>query len=133
VPRQLMKPRRPSVILVALLMSACFSSGQTQLEPGTGIEGVITITPIRPGPVREGVSSSAPLANTAFAVENEKAAVASFTTDDQGRFHVSLTPGHYVVSLKEKKGRIGRFGPVDVDVAPDKMTKVEWRCDSGMR
>ncbi len=115
------------------MMSACFSLGQTPPESGTGIEGVITVAPFHPGPSREGVSDSGPLAKVAFAVENEKGIVTSFTTDDQGRFRVSLPPGHYTVSMKEKKHAIGRSGPFQVDVVAGKMTTVAWQCDSGMR
>ncbi len=94
---------------------------------------MITISPIHPGPTRVGVPNSGPLASTAFNVESEKGVVASFTTDDQGRFRVSLSPGHYTVSVKEKKGGIGRRGPFEVDVGAGKMTKVVWQCDTGMR
>jgi len=117
-------------------MSSSFSWAQTEATPtpqSTGIEGVITIGPTHGGPIRPGIPSSKPLANATFVVENEKSAVASFTTDDQGRFRVSLAPGHYVVSLKDKKGGIGRYGPFDVDVVAGQMTKVEWHCDTGMR
>src|SRR5213592_1181723 len=92
----IMQFRKFRIILVLLVMSSCFSSGQTQSEPGTGIEGVITFGPTQGGPIRPGIPSSAPLANATFVVENEKGAVASFTTDGQGRFRVSLTPGHSV-------------------------------------
>ena len=74
-----------------------------------------------------------PLANATFVVENKKGTATSFTTDDQGRFRISLAPGHYTVSLKDKKGGIGRYGPFDVDVVAGHMTKVEWQCDTGMR
>jgi hypothetical protein len=121
------------LILMLLVMSVSFSSGQTQPESATGIEGVMTIAPARPGPTREGIPNSAPLANIPFAVQNEKGIVASFTTDDQGLFHISLAPGHYTVTRKDRSGGIGHFGPFEVDVAAGKMTKVEWRCDSGMR
>ena len=60
-------------------------------------------------------------------------AVASFKTDDQGHFRVSLPPGHYTVSRKSGQSRIGRFGPFDVDVTAGQVTKVQWSCDSGMR
>jgi len=66
-------------------------------------------------------------------VENEKGAVASFVTDDQGHFRISLPPGHYTVSIKEKKPAIGRYGPFEVDVVTGQMTKVQWHCDTGMR
>jgi hypothetical protein len=102
-------------------------------QVGTGIEGVITISPIHGGPVRPGIPSSKPLANTPFSVSNETGTVTEFTTDDQGRFKVALPPGHYIVSKKGWQKGIGRYGPFDVDVAGGQVTKVEWRCDSGMR
>ncbi len=119
-----------------LLICAGLASAQTPTatpETGTGVEGVITLGPTHPGPVRPGMISSKPLANATFVVGNEKGAVATFTTDDQGRFRISLAPGHYTVSLKDKKGGIGRYGPFDVDVVAGQMTKVEWQCDTGMR
>jgi len=51
------------------------------------------------------------------------------TTDDDGRFRVSLPPGHYRVSLKGKKAGVGKYGPFEVNVAAD--TSVQWQCDSG--
>jgi hypothetical protein len=97
------------------------------------VEGVITISPARPGPVRADEPASVPLAKATFAVENNGTEVASFTTDDQGRFQLSLQPGHYKVLLKGRKSGIGRFGPFEVDVTSGKMTNVQWQCDSGMR
>jgi hypothetical protein len=114
-------------------MCAGFSAGQTQSGSETGIEGIITITPARPGPARADAASSIPLANAAFVVENDTGAVASFTTDGEGRFRTSLAPGHYKVSLKGRTTGVGRFGPFDVDVVAGKMTQVQWRCDSGIR
>jgi len=127
VPRRELGP-----VLLLIVMANCFSSAQTQSESATGIEGVITIAPIHPGPVREGVPSSAPLANAAFTVANEKGTVTSFTTDAQGRFRISLAPSRYQVSQNGKTG-IRRCGPVEVDIVVGKMTTVEWQCDSGMR
>jgi len=121
------------IALAVLIMCAGFSSGQTQSGPATGIEGVITISPSQPGPTRADVPNSQALANAAFAVENQSGEVASFTTDDQGRFRMALAPGHYKVSLKGKTRSIGRFGPFEVDVVPGQVTKVQWQCDSGIR
>lgn len=129
-----MQFRKFRIILVLLVMSGCFSSGQTQSGSGTGIEGVITFGPTQGGPIRADTPSSKPLANATFVVENEKGAeVASFTTDDQGRFRVPLTPGHYAVSKEGKKHGIGHYGPFDVDVAAGRMTNVQWECDTGIR
>jgi hypothetical protein len=116
-----------------LVMAACLSVGQTPSGSGTGIEGVITISPAQPGPTRADAPSSQPLANTAFVVENEKGEGASFTTDDQGRFRISVPPGHYKVSIKGRKHTIGHYGPFEVDVVPGKMANVRWECDSGIR
>ena len=115
-----------------LVMAASVFAEQSPSGTETGLEGVITISP-RYGPIRADSPGSKPLANAAFAVENEKGEVASFTTDDQGRFRTSLAPGHYKVSLKGRKMTIGRFGPFEADVVPGKMTKVQWECDSGIR
>ncbi len=129
-----MQFRKFRIILVVLIMSACFSSGQTPSESGTGIEGVIMFGPTQGGPIRADIPSSKPLANATFVVENEKGAeVASFTTDDQGRFRVPLTPGHYTVSKEGKKRGIGHYGPFDVVVLAGQMTRVEWECDTGIR
>ena len=122
-----------SIILGLVFMDACACTGQTPAGGESGIEGVITISPARPGPIRADEPGSVPLPNATFAVENNNGEVASFITDDQGRFRASLPPGHYKVSLKGRKSGIGRFGPFEVDVVSGKMTKVQWECDSGIR
>ena len=123
-----------ALFLALLLMNGNLSSGESEAARGTGIEGTVTVSPIRPGPIRKGseAPTSAPLPNAIFSVVNEKGTVTSFTTDGEGRFRLSLSPGHYVVSLAEN--RFPRpCGPFEIDIEPGKMTKVEWRCDSGMR
>jgi hypothetical protein len=122
-----------STAVAVLIMCAGFLPGQTQSGSETGIEGVITIDPTRPGPVRADAPSSRPLANTTFVVENQKGETTSFTTDDQGHFRTLLAPGHYKVSLKGRTSSIGRYGPFEVDVVAGQTTKVQWQCDSGMR
>jgi len=114
-------------------MAVCASTGQTPSAGESGIEGFITVSPAHPGPTRIDAAGSVPLANATFVAENNNAEVTSFTTDDKGHFRAALPPGHYKVSLKGRKTSIGRFGPFEVDVAPGKMTNVEWNCDSGIR
>jgi hypothetical protein len=116
-----------------MVMTVWGSTGQTPPAGQSGIEGVITISPTNPGPVRIDAAGSMPLAKATFAVEKNNAEVTSFITDDQGRFRVSLPPGHYKISLKGRKSSIGRFGPFETDVAPGKMINVQWECDSGIR
>ena len=121
-------------MLILAIMCAPFAFGETPSAAETGVEGVITISPVHPGPVRADAPGSGPLANASFVVKDQKDTAASeFTTDDQGHFRVLLPPGHYKVSLKGRKGGPGRFGPFDVEVVAGKMTKVQWECDSGIR
>ena len=129
-----MKLSAISTVLMLLVMCAVFLPGPTQAGSETGIEGVITIAPAAPGPVRADAPASVPLANATWLVKNDKGAVAKeFTTDDQGRFQTSLPPGRYTVSLKGKKTGVGHFGPFEVDVVAGQITRVQWQCDSGIR
>ena len=114
-------------------MAICTVPGQTSSGGESGIEGVISISPARPGPVRVDEVGSVPLANATFVIENNSREITSFTTDDKGHFRAAVPPGHYKVSLKGRKTSIGRFGPFEVEVGPGKMTNVQWECDSGMR
>lgn len=102
-------------------------------QAATGVAGAITLHNISAGPVRQGVPDSRPLANTTFVVKKDDLTVASFTTDEQGRFRISLPPGHYLITKKDWKSRVGFFGPFEIDVAPGEMKNVEWKCDTGMQ
>jgi hypothetical protein len=120
-------------VTLTFVVMTVFVSAQTPSAGETGIEGVITIGPVKAGPVRADSPGSQPLANTAFVVENEKSEVASFTTNEQGRFRTLLPPGHYKVFMKGRKSSIGKFGPFEAGVVAGKMTSVRWECDSGIR
>jgi hypothetical protein len=122
-----------SIVLIVLFMCAGFLASQTPSGSETGIEGVITISPIKAGPVRADAPGALPLANATFVVETQNGEVTSFTTDGEGRFRTSLAPGHYKVSLKGKKSGVGKYGPFEVDIVAGQMTRVQWQCDSGLR
>lgn len=93
---------------------------------------MISVSPIRGGPSRQGILDSRPLANTEFLVKKENAAVASFKTDDQGRFRISLPSGHYTISKKNWIAAVGNFS-FEVDVVAGQMKVVQWDCDTGIR
>jgi carboxypeptidase family protein len=130
----MMRFRKLFVILTFLVTSAYMALSQSKLDSSTGIQGIITVSPARPGPIKIGseIPDGAPLPNATFSVTSESGTVKSFTTNGDGRFRVLLSAGHYTVLLAEH-----RFpkpcGPFEVDVLSGKMTDVEWRCDSGMR
>ncbi len=119
--------------LMSLQLFSFLPSAKSETDVASGIEGIVSVSPAHGGPIRVGVPNSRPLVNAEFVVGNDKGAVAEFKTDEQGQFKISVAPGHYSVSLKNKKGGIGRFGPFDVDVVAGQFAKVEWMCDSGMR
>ena len=130
--------KQPALELFLLLAFFCgVASAQTQSTPlpeaGTGLEGSISLHTISGGPVRKGVPDAKPLANTTFVVKKDDLAIASFTTDEQGRFRVSLPAGHYRVSKKDWKSRVGFYGPFEVDVTAGQMKKVQWNCETGMQ
>jgi hypothetical protein len=122
-------------LLLALL--CCVARAETQPtaspEAQTGLEGSITLRNIAGGPVRVGVPNEKPLANITFVVKMGDTAVGSFTTDEQGRFRISLPPGHYSVSRKDWKSAVGFYGPFEVEVAGGVMKNVHWNCDTGLQ
>lgn len=122
-------------MLLALLGLVVPAGTQTTPSPelGAGVEGLITLHTISGGPVRQGVPDFRPLAKTTFVVKSADRLVETFTTDEEGRFRISLPPGHYSVSKKDWKSRVGYFGPFEVDVAAGQFKEVHWKCDTGMQ
>ena len=126
---------RVSISIIGATLIALFS--MTVLAetppPGTsGIEGTVLVSPSRPGPITKDGPSVAPAGNVQFLVKAGDATVATFTTNEEGRFQVALPPGHYVV-LRESAGTgIGRWR-FEADVVAGQVTKVNWTADSGMR
>jgi len=101
--------------------------------PGpSGIEGVVLVSPNRPGPIRKDGPTVAPAGNIEFVVKKGDAKVASFTTNAEGAFRILLFPGHYVVMREDSGAAIGHWR-FEVDVHAGEMAKVSWTGDSGMR
>ncbi len=117
-------------VLASVLLPIAMA--ETAPAADTGIEGVISVSPSRPGPQRVDAPSKAPVANTTFVVMQGEEKVASFTTDAQGHFQVSLGPGHYIISRTDPGSAIGHWH-FEVDVVAGKMAAVDWTGDSGMR
>lgn len=99
----------------------------------TGIEGSLSMSPAQGGPSRQGMPDSAPLRHVTLMTQDSVGATSTFETDDNGRFHVGLKPGHYTVGLKGRKMKPGNCGPFTIDVPADGFLKVSWSCDSGLR
>ena len=137
VPPFLNKQQSLELLLILLAPFICVAQAETQSMPsseaGTGLEGSISLHGISGGPVKQGVPDSKPLANTSFVVKQGDLTITSFATDDQGRFRISLPSGHYSISKKDWKSRVGFYGPFKVDIAAGQIKKVQWNCDTGMQ
>jgi hypothetical protein len=127
-----MSHRSSSCVALFLALVASMASAQTPTPGPSGIEGVIMVSPSRPGPIRTDSPSAAPAGNLQFVVTKADTRVASFTTDAEGRFRISLPPGHYTVLREDPGARIGHWR-FEVDVVAGSMAKVNWIGDSGMR
>src|SRR5581483_6146208 len=111
-----------------MILTADMVDAQSSSPGNGGIEGIISVSPSKPGPLRKGEESAAPAGNIEFVVKKEDARISSFTTDAQGRFHVSLPPGHYTVMREDPGSRIGHWS-FEVDVAAGEFKKVSWTGD----
>jgi hypothetical protein len=120
--------------MAVYLVCFCSWSGMADTPtPGpSGIEGVVLVSPSRPGPIRKDGPSAAPAGNIAFVVKKGDAKVASFTTNAEGGFRIVLAPGHYIV-MREDPGAVIGHWRFEVDVHAGEMVKVSWTGDSGMR
>ncbi|MFL6520533.1 MAG: hypothetical protein ACJ8NS_09975 [Chthoniobacterales bacterium] len=119
-------------LLLALFPFMTMAATPTPSSTSSGIEGIILVSPNRPGPIRKDVPSESPAGNVTFVVKQANANVASLTTDAEGRFRVTLPPGHYVVTRDDPGARIGHWH-FEADVKAGEMTSVRWTGDSGMR
>ena len=123
--------RRLTGVLIASVALLVIMAG-TSCAADSGIDGIIAVSPSRPGPMRPGDLAEAPVANTAFVVKKGEEKVSSFKTDAAGHFRVLLPPGQYVVAREEPGAAIGHWR-FEVIVEAGKMAAVHWRADSGMR
>lgn len=119
-------------LLLALFPFMTTAATPTPNSISSGIEGVILVSPNRPGPIRKDVPSESPAGNVTFVVKQGDANVASLTTDAEGRFRITLPPGHYIVTREDPGAKIGHWR-FEADVKAGEMTSVRWTGDSGMR
>ena len=121
-------------VITTLLVSLfpLMSRSDTPTPAPSGIEGVILVSPNRPGPLRKDGPSAGPAGNLEFVVKKGEAKVASFTTNAEGGFRILLPSGHYTVSREDAGAAVGHWR-FEADVHPGEVAKVTWTGDSGMR
>lgn len=101
----------------------------------SGIEGKAVISPVRPGPIREGQSDTAPFQTTLVILRaSDGSEVTRVETGSDGRFHVVVPPGTYLVGPPKGTGRrLPRGGEETVTVVSGRFAQVTINFDSGMR
>ena len=120
------------VLFFVLIPFLALADNPTPSSLSSGIEGVILLSPNRPGPIRKDQPDAAPAASVTFVVMKSDARVASLTTDSEGRFRILLPPGHYTVMRDDPGARVGHWR-FEAEVRAGEMTNVRWTADSGMR
>lgn len=101
----------------------------------SGIEGQAIISPAHPGPIRQGISGTAPYKTTlvVWSAEGDRE-VTRLETGSDGRFRVVLSPGTYKVGPPQRAGRfLPRGSEETVTVVPGRFAQVTISFDSGMR
>jgi hypothetical protein len=117
------------VLILSLLLVGCNSQSVT--DGRSGIEGQITIGPMCPV-VRPGESCPDKPFSAEVTVRSEGGGeVARFRSDEQGRFHLALSPGTY--TLLPKAYGIQRAPEAKVTVTEGQFTTVNIGYDSGIR
>jgi len=119
-------------LFFALIPFLTMAATPTASPLSSGIEGVILISPSHPGPIRKDQPDAGPAPNIAFVVMRADERITSVTTDSEGRFRLSLPPGHYTVLRDDPGAKIGHWR-FEADVKPSEVTTVHWTADSGMR
>jgi hypothetical protein len=128
--------RAPSLILAALLITLASPTGATPATTTTsGLYGTVAKGPIRPL-CQTGQPCTAPAQVTLlFTHPNTARTPATFSTRSTttGNYRVSLTPGHYTVTTKERIGITRNIRPNQVHVRAGHWDNINLLIDTGIR
>ncbi len=108
---------------------------QKRSAPPSGLEGVVLRGPMCPGPVRPDRPCPDQPFSAAFQVlGQDRTVVATFRSDESGRFQVALAPGEYTVVPEGGHVEGNPLGDsARVTVREGETTQVILRWDTGMR
>ncbi len=121
--------------IVPLLLAgalACSTAPPGGEGPDSGIEGLVVRGPTQPVCVVD-IPCDEPFA-APFHVRQDGRAIATFTSDAQGRFAIELPPGDYTITPDATAPIIFPTQQVKtVRVKPNTMVRVELDFDTGIR
>jgi hypothetical protein len=99
----------------------------------TGIVGTVSVSPTTRGPQRPG-SGAARLANAAVQLSDGRGrVVAQVAADEQGQFALRVPAGDYQIRARTATSPFPRCNASSVRVSPDRLTRVDLICNSGIQ
>jgi len=123
--------KRVLLIIATLAVAAC---GSQPAQPGTGIQGMVQVSPTCPVERINSPCPPRPLAATVVVRDGTGAEVARFHSGGDGRFKVDLRPGTYsLVGLTIGSTSLPRPIPTSATVSQGSYTSVNIEYDSGIR
>ena len=125
-------PLREMRVFVVLLGALAVAASAGATTSPSGLWGVVMRGPIAPVCVA-GQPCSAPAKDVTLVFVRNGRAVKRATTNEKGRYRVTLAPGLYSVRLP-KKPQVGRgLEPVKARVRAQRYRRVDFSIDTGIR
>lgn len=117
--------------LSALLVFLLFSEN---VIADSGIKGIVSMDPAYPV-CKVGEPCDAPVVGATLRIKGQdNTIIKHVTTNNKGRFRLSIKPGRYIVTLlKPKAGSLAGKPNKTLDVSKGKFSSVSFVIDTGIR
>jgi hypothetical protein len=123
---------KPRFVMLAMASVVTIAAACPTTTLSTGLTGTVLRGPVTPV-CQVNVPCDGPFA-ASFEVHRNGNRVATFTSDAEGRFNVSLAPGPYVIVPASNAPLMNPSSQTkSVEVGPEGMTSVQLMFDTGIR
>lgn len=128
-------PMASAGFLVALFALGASDGFRGQPQPEAWLSGTVVKGPMCPGPARpDRPCPDKPVRGTFQILDGAGEVVATFTTDEEGRFRIRLSPGEYTVLPEGERASANPLrASARVKVLGGGETEVRLYWDTGMR
>ena len=116
--------------VLILVLATCSIYSPT--PRGSGIEGQVLLGPMCPVVQQGQACPDQPYQATLTVNSRDGIQIAQIQTDDQGRFHVALVPGEYILHPESPNG-LPFAGDQSIMVETGRFTQITVHYDSGIR